>query len=116
MQVRFHALAPDDEFLLADAHSPTARDGLVGGVGSIWSQRGRAAGDGWPADALPPAAPQPEPGAARLVATGRSRSAVAVGIAPLCAATVWVHERRRTSACGHVATRAGRGGLVTGER
>ena len=40
VQVRFHALAPDDEFLLADAHSPTARDGLVGGVGSIWSQRG----------------------------------------------------------------------------
>jgi acyl-CoA thioesterase II len=40
VQVRFHALAPDDEFLLADAHSPEARDGLVGGVGSIWSQSG----------------------------------------------------------------------------
>jgi acyl-CoA thioesterase II len=40
VQVRFHGLAPDDEFLLADAHSPVARDGLVGGVGSIWSQRG----------------------------------------------------------------------------
>ena len=40
VQVRFHALAPHDEFLLADAHSPAARDGLVGGVGSIWSQRG----------------------------------------------------------------------------
>jgi acyl-CoA thioesterase II len=40
VQVRFHALAPDDEFLLADAHSPAAHDGLVAGVGSIWSQRG----------------------------------------------------------------------------
>jgi acyl-CoA thioesterase II len=40
VQVRFHALAPDDEFLLADAHSPVARDGLVGGVGAIWSQSG----------------------------------------------------------------------------
>jgi acyl-CoA thioesterase len=40
VQVRFHGLAPDDEFLLADAHSPSARDGLVSGVGTIWSQRG----------------------------------------------------------------------------
>jgi acyl-CoA thioesterase-2 len=40
VQVRFHALAPDDEFLLADAHSPSAHDGLVSGVGSIWSQSG----------------------------------------------------------------------------
>jgi acyl-CoA thioesterase len=40
VQARFHALAPDDEFLLADAHSPSARDGLVGGAAAIWSQRG----------------------------------------------------------------------------
>ena len=40
VQVRFHALAPDDEFLLADAHSPAAHDGLVGGVGAIWSESG----------------------------------------------------------------------------
>jgi acyl-CoA thioesterase II len=41
VQARFHSLAPDDEFLLADAHSPAAHDGLVGGVGAIWSQSGR---------------------------------------------------------------------------
>jgi len=40
VQVRFHALVPEDEFLLADAHSPIARDGLVGGAGSIWSESG----------------------------------------------------------------------------
>jgi acyl-CoA thioesterase II len=40
VHVRFHALAPEDEFLLADAHSPSARDGLVSGVGAIWSERG----------------------------------------------------------------------------
>jgi acyl-CoA thioesterase len=40
VQARFHALVPDDEFLLTDVHSPAARDGLVGGAGSIWSERG----------------------------------------------------------------------------
>ncbi len=40
VQARFHALAPNDEFLLTDAHSPAARDGLVGGVGSIWGESG----------------------------------------------------------------------------
>jgi acyl-CoA thioesterase-2 len=41
VQARFHALAPDEEWLLADAFSPAAGDGLVGGTGSIWSQSGR---------------------------------------------------------------------------
>jgi len=41
VQARFHALAPDDEWLLADAFSPAARDGLVGGTGAIWSESGR---------------------------------------------------------------------------
>lgn len=41
VQVRFHGLEPDAEFLLVDAHSPTAADGLVGGTGAVWSQSGR---------------------------------------------------------------------------
>ena len=40
VQVRFHALVPEDEFLLTDAHSPMARDGLVSGVGSVWGESG----------------------------------------------------------------------------
>jgi len=40
VQVRFHALEPTSEFLLTDAHSPAGRDGLVGGVGSVWSESG----------------------------------------------------------------------------
>lgn len=40
VQVRFHRLAPADEFLLVDAHSPAAADGLVGGAGAIWSESG----------------------------------------------------------------------------
>ena len=53
VQVRFHALAPDDECLLADAHSPAARDGLVGGVGVDLVAVRSAARDRRPADALP---------------------------------------------------------------
>lgn len=41
VQARFHALAPESEFLLTDAHSPSAHDGLVGGVGAVWSEAGR---------------------------------------------------------------------------
>lgn len=41
VQVRFHALAPHDEFLLTDAHSPAGRDGLVGGVAAVWSESGQ---------------------------------------------------------------------------
>ena len=41
VQARFHALEPDEEWLLADAFSPGARDGLVGGTGAIWSASGR---------------------------------------------------------------------------
>ena len=40
VQARFHALEPSSEFLLTDAHSPSARDGLVSGVGSVWSESG----------------------------------------------------------------------------
>jgi acyl-CoA thioesterase len=38
---RFHAAEPGSEWLLVDAFSPTAADGLVGGVASVWSQSGR---------------------------------------------------------------------------
>lgn len=39
VQARFHAL-PADEWLLADAWSPLARDGLVGGTASVWDGQG----------------------------------------------------------------------------
>jgi acyl-CoA thioesterase len=41
VNVRFHALAPDDAWLLTDAWSPAAGDGLVGGTGAVWSESGR---------------------------------------------------------------------------
>jgi acyl-CoA thioesterase len=41
VNVRFHALATDEEWLLTDAWSPAARDGLVGGTAAIWSGSGR---------------------------------------------------------------------------
>ncbi len=41
VQARFHALAPDEEWLLGEAFSPAAGDGLVGGTGAIWSRSGR---------------------------------------------------------------------------
>jgi acyl-CoA thioesterase len=40
IQARFHALEPGSEYLLVDAHSPVARDGLVGGAGAVWSESG----------------------------------------------------------------------------
>jgi acyl-CoA thioesterase len=36
----FHRLDPGSEWLLAQAHSPVAADGLVGGRAAVWSQRG----------------------------------------------------------------------------
>ena len=41
MQARFHALAPDEAWLLGEAFSPAAGEGLVGGTGAIWSESGR---------------------------------------------------------------------------
>jgi acyl-CoA thioesterase II len=41
VQARFHAHAPDEEWLLGEAFSPAAGDGLVGGTGAIWSRSGR---------------------------------------------------------------------------
>ena len=40
LTVWFHALDPASEWLLVDAHSPVARDGLVGGHARIWSEGG----------------------------------------------------------------------------
>jgi acyl-CoA thioesterase II len=62
VQVRFHALAPADEFLLADVHSPSAHDGLVGGVGAIWSQRGSLLATGGQQMLCRPRALNPNPG------------------------------------------------------
>ncbi len=41
VQARFHALAPDEAWLLGEAFSPAAGEGLVGGTGAIWSESGR---------------------------------------------------------------------------
>jgi acyl-CoA thioesterase len=41
VNARFHALAPHDAWLLTDAWSPAAGDGLVGGTATIWSESGR---------------------------------------------------------------------------
>jgi len=46
VQARFHALVPESEFLLTDAHSPSAHDGLVSGVASVWSEDGRLLASG----------------------------------------------------------------------
>jgi acyl-CoA thioesterase len=43
---QFHALAPDDPWLLAEARSPLARDGLVGASMRIWSSGGRLLASG----------------------------------------------------------------------
>jgi acyl-CoA thioesterase len=39
--VRFHACAPEAPWLLVDARSPVARDGLVASTVSVWSADGR---------------------------------------------------------------------------
>jgi acyl-CoA thioesterase II len=40
LAVWFHELDPTSEWLLVDAHSPLARDGLVAGHARIWSEAG----------------------------------------------------------------------------
>jgi acyl-CoA thioesterase II len=64
VQVRFHALAPDDEWVLADSASPAARDGLVSGTGAIWSQSGSLLATGGQQMLCRPTAlsPSPPPG------------------------------------------------------
>lgn len=42
----FHAPAPDDEWLLCDAHSPLGRDGLLGCDGRVWTPGGRLVATG----------------------------------------------------------------------
>ena len=46
LSAQFHALAPQSEWLLCESHSPSARDGLVGGTTTVWSQDGRLLGTG----------------------------------------------------------------------
>ena len=46
LSAQFHGLAPESEWLFCEARSPTARDGLVGGSTSVWSQDGRLLGTG----------------------------------------------------------------------
>jgi acyl-CoA thioesterase II len=46
LSVSFHQLEPSSEWLLVDARSPVARDGLVGGQASIWSETGRLLASG----------------------------------------------------------------------
>jgi acyl-CoA thioesterase II len=61
VNVRFHALAPDDEWLLTDSWSPAAADGLVGGTGAIWSQSGRLLATGGQQMLCRPMALNPSP-------------------------------------------------------
>jgi len=46
LAVQFHRLAPAVEWLLADAVSPVATDGLVGGRVTVWSPDGRLLASG----------------------------------------------------------------------
>jgi acyl-CoA thioesterase II len=46
LAVSFHHLEPSSEWLLVEAHSPVAGDGLVGGQASIWSESGRLLASG----------------------------------------------------------------------
>lgn len=62
IQVRFHAAAPEREYLLTDVHSPAAHDGLVSGVGSIWSDDGRLLATGGQQMLCRPRALNPNPG------------------------------------------------------
>ncbi len=41
VNLRLHAAEPESDWLLVDAFSPTARDGLIGGIASVWSQSGK---------------------------------------------------------------------------
>jgi acyl-CoA thioesterase len=40
LTVQFHRFAPDTEWMLADGSVPLARDGLIGCVARLWSERG----------------------------------------------------------------------------
>ncbi len=62
VQARFHALDPSSEFLLADAHSPSACDGLVSGVGAVWSESGVLLATGGQQMLCRPRALNPNPG------------------------------------------------------
>lgn len=42
----FHDAAPDEEWLLCDAHSPVGREGLVGATGRVWAPGGRLLASG----------------------------------------------------------------------
>ena len=46
LTVWFHDLDPTSAWLLVDAHSPMAGDGLVSGIASIWSERGKLLASG----------------------------------------------------------------------
>ena len=46
LSVSFHELEPASQWLLVDAFSPVARDGLVGGQASIWSETGKLLASG----------------------------------------------------------------------
>lgn len=46
LAVSFHEIDPTSEWLLVDARSPVARDGLVGGQAAIWSQSGKLLASG----------------------------------------------------------------------
>jgi len=41
LAMSFHDFAPDDEWLLCDAHAPVAREGIIGCRGHLWSGAGR---------------------------------------------------------------------------
>jgi acyl-CoA thioesterase len=42
----FHDAAPEEEWLLCDAHAPVGRDGIVGASGRVWSPAGRLLASG----------------------------------------------------------------------
>jgi len=62
VHAQFHALAPHDAFLLTDAHSPSARDGLVSGVGTVWGESGTLLASGGQQMLCRPRALNPNPG------------------------------------------------------
>jgi acyl-CoA thioesterase-2 len=46
LAVLFHNSAPEEEWLLCDAHAPLAKDGLVGCNGRVWTPGGRLLASG----------------------------------------------------------------------
>ncbi|HEX7167743.1 MAG TPA: thioesterase family protein [Acidimicrobiales bacterium] len=59
LAVSLHDLDPSSEWLLVDAVSPIARDGLVGGQASVWSESGKLLASGGQQMLCRPAPPQP---------------------------------------------------------